>query len=107
MKTATEKTAPKPGPGTGRSERLRADRAAVHKAIGDPGTTTLDVRTEAEYQGERFWPSGGMEPGGRAGHVPGAAHQPIDDLYDHRGAFRTAAELRAVFSAVAPAATAT
>ena len=26
----------------------------------------------AEYDGERFWPSGGREPGGRAGHVPSA-----------------------------------
>jgi thiosulfate/3-mercaptopyruvate sulfurtransferase len=47
----------------------------VAGAIGDPGTTIVDVRSEAEYQGERFWPSGGMEPGGRAGHVPSAVHQ--------------------------------
>jgi len=86
----------------GQNERLHADHAAVRKAIRDPGTTILDVRTGAEYQGERFWPSGGMEQGGRTGHVPGAVHQPIDDLYDDRGAFRAAAELRAVFSAVAP-----
>ncbi len=85
----------------GRNERLRADHAVVRKAIGDPGTTILDVRTRDEYQGGRFWPSGAMEPGGRAGHVPGAVHQPIDDLYDHRGAFRAAAELHGVFSAVA------
>lgn len=40
-----------------------------------------------------------FEPGGRAGHVPTAVHQPIDGLYDERGAFRDAAALRAVFSA--------
>jgi len=84
------------------NERLRADHTAVRHAIGHPGTTILDVRTRDEYQGERFWPSGGMEPGGRAGHVPGAVHQPIDDLYDDRGAFRAAAELRGVFSAASP-----
>ena len=84
------------------NERLRAGHTAVRHAIGDPGTTILDVRTRDEYQGERFWPSGGMEPGGRAGHVPGAVHQPIDDLYDDRGAFRPAAELRGVFSAASP-----
>jgi len=78
-------------------ERVRADHVAVRAAIADPGTTILDVRTREEYQGERFWPSGGMEPGGRAGHVPTAVHQPIDDLYDHRGAFRPAADLRQVF----------
>jgi thiosulfate/3-mercaptopyruvate sulfurtransferase len=80
--------------------RVRADHAAVRRAIGAPGTTLVDVRSAAEYQGERFWPSGGMEPGGRAGHVPSAVHQPVEDLYDRRGSFRGAAELRGAFSAV-------
>ena len=80
--------------------RVRADHAAVRRAIGAPGTTLVDVRSEAEYQGERFWPSGGLEPGGRAGRVPSAVHQPVEDLYGPRGSFRGAAELRDVFSAV-------
>jgi thiosulfate/3-mercaptopyruvate sulfurtransferase len=80
--------------------RVRADHAAVRDAIGDPGTTLVDVRSAAEYQGERFWPSGGQEPGGRAGHVPSAVHQPVEDLYDSRGSFRSAAELRGVFSGI-------
>jgi thiosulfate/3-mercaptopyruvate sulfurtransferase len=79
-------------------KRVRADHAEVRDAIGDPGTTLVDVRSAAEYQGERFWPSGGQEPGGRAGHVPSAVHQPVEDLYDARGSFRSAAELRGVFS---------
>ena len=58
------------------------------------------MRSAAEFQGERFWPSGGMEPGGRAGHVPSAVHQPIDGLYRDDGSFRSAAELRQVFSAL-------
>lgn len=80
--------------------RLRADRAAVQEAIGDPGTTIVDVRSAAEYQGGRFWPSGGLEPGGRAGHVPTAVHQPVEGLYDSRGSFLSAAELRGVFAGV-------
>jgi thiosulfate/3-mercaptopyruvate sulfurtransferase len=84
----------------GQNGRIRATQAAVAAAIGDPGTTLVDVRSEAEYRGERFWPSGGLEPGGRAGHVPSAVHQPIDSLYDARGRFRPAAGLRGVFSAV-------
>jgi thiosulfate/3-mercaptopyruvate sulfurtransferase len=80
--------------------RLRADRAAVQGAIGDPYTTIVDVRSAAEYQGERFWPSGGLEPGGRAGHVPTAVHQPVEDLYDDRGSFRSAAELRGIFGRI-------
>jgi thiosulfate/3-mercaptopyruvate sulfurtransferase len=81
-------------------QRVRADHTAVRAAIGAPGTTLVDVRSAAEYQGERFWPSGGQEPGGRAGHVPTAVHQPVDDLYDARGSFRSAAELRGVFSGI-------
>jgi thiosulfate/3-mercaptopyruvate sulfurtransferase len=78
--------------------RIRADRAAVRDAIGQPGTTLVDVRSAAEYRGDCFWPSGGMEPGGRAGHVPSAIHHPIDDLCNADGSFRSAAELRGVFS---------
>ncbi len=84
----------------GEDPRIRADRVAVQDAIGRPDTTLVDVRSQAEYRGERFWPSGGMEPDGRAGHVPSAVHQPIDGLYDQRGSFRGASDLRNVFSSV-------
>jgi thiosulfate/3-mercaptopyruvate sulfurtransferase len=80
--------------------RIRADHPAVRDAIDDPATTLLDVRTPEEFRGERFWPSGGMEPGGRAGHIPAAVRQSIDDLYDDRGTFRSPASLRAVFAAI-------
>lgn len=79
---------------TERNQRLFADMPAVRHAIGRPGTTILDVRSEPEYAGERFWPSGGMEPGGRAGHIPTAVHRPFGDLYDKQGAFRPVDELR-------------
>ena len=82
------------------ANRLRADHLAVGNAIGDPGTTIVDVRSAEEYRGERFWPSGGMEPAGRAGHVPSAVHQPIDGLYDDRGSFRSGPDLGGVFSAI-------
>jgi thiosulfate/3-mercaptopyruvate sulfurtransferase len=79
---------------------IRADRAAVQRAIGDPDRKLVDVRSEAEFTGDRFWPSGATEPNGRAGHIPSAVHQPIDDLYDQHGAFLAAEHLRWVFSAV-------
>jgi thiosulfate/3-mercaptopyruvate sulfurtransferase len=82
----------------GKDRRILADQAAVRDAIGQPGATLVDVRSAAEYRGECFWPSGGMEPGGRPGHVPSAIHQPIDGLYHADGSFRSAAELREVFS---------
>jgi thiosulfate/3-mercaptopyruvate sulfurtransferase len=79
---------------------LRAHLSDVQAAVGRPGVVLVDVRSKAEYEGERFWPSGGMQPDGRAGHVPGAVHQPLDGLYRPNGAFRGAAELRALFSAI-------
>ena len=84
----------------GEDHRLQADLAAVQDAIGQPGTALVDVRSAAEYRGDCFWPSGGMEPGGRAGHVPSAVHQPIDCLHNADGSFRSAAELRGVFAPV-------
>jgi thiosulfate/3-mercaptopyruvate sulfurtransferase len=81
-------------------KRLRADRAAVEDAIGRSDTTLVDVRSMAEYNGERFWPSGGLEPGGRVGHVPSAVHQPTDGLCDERGTFRSAAGLRRLFTQI-------
>jgi thiosulfate/3-mercaptopyruvate sulfurtransferase len=93
-----------PAAGTARigdeDPRIRADQAAVYDAIGRPGAILVDTRSAAEYKGERFWPSGRLEPGGRAGHVPSAVHQPIDGLYNADGSFRSAGELRRVFSAV-------
>lgn len=80
--------------------KLRADLSEVEAEIGRRGVALVDVRSEAEYRGERFWPSGGMQPDGRAGHIPGAIHQPVDDLYQPDGSFRTAADLRRHFSAV-------
>jgi thiosulfate/3-mercaptopyruvate sulfurtransferase len=84
----------------GEDSRLRADRARVQAALGDPSTAIVDVRTLAEYDGSRFWPSGGMEEGGRAGHIPSARRLSIDELRDERGAFRSASELRSLFAAL-------
>jgi thiosulfate/3-mercaptopyruvate sulfurtransferase len=80
-------------------QRIRADQRRVEAAIGDPACALVDVRTGAEYRGERFWPSGGSEPGGRAGHIPTAVHfSSIDEVRDERGSFRPAAELRQLFA---------
>jgi thiosulfate/3-mercaptopyruvate sulfurtransferase len=78
--------------------RIRARGSDVERAIVDPASIIVDVRSEAEFQGERFWPSGGMEEGGRAGHIPSAVHAPIDDLYDERGVFRDPRDLSQMFS---------
>ena len=83
-------------------ERIRALQSQVEKAINDPTCTIVDVRTPLEYIGERFWPSGGLEEGGRAGHIPTAINVSIEGLHDDRGAFRNAADLRQLFASIDP-----
>jgi thiosulfate/3-mercaptopyruvate sulfurtransferase len=97
---AVAEPAPVSYPITQPDPRLRASHEMVRAAIADPDTTLLDIRTAEEYAGARFWPSGGMEPGGRAGHVPTAVRQPIDGVYDERGAFLAPDHLRRMFTGV-------
>jgi thiosulfate/3-mercaptopyruvate sulfurtransferase len=59
----------------------------------------LDVRSRAEFDGERFWPSGATEGAGRAGHIPGAVHVPGEMLRGEDGEFKTATELRTLYEA--------
>jgi thiosulfate/3-mercaptopyruvate sulfurtransferase len=76
---------------------LVASRAAVEAAIGDPTQVLLDVRSEAEFNGERFWPSGATADAGRAGHIPGAVNLPIEFLRTDAGSLKDASELRRMF----------
>jgi len=62
---------------------------------GDP--VILDVRSDAEFAGERFWPSGATEGAGRPGHISGAVHLHADLLRTTEGAFKNAEELRQLF----------
>jgi thiosulfate/3-mercaptopyruvate sulfurtransferase len=78
-----------------------ASRTAVEAAIGEPGHVLLDVRSELEYSGERFWPSGATEDVGRAGHLPGAISVPIDLLRTNDGALKSPDEIRHVLEQAA------
>jgi thiosulfate/3-mercaptopyruvate sulfurtransferase len=80
---------------------LLASREAVQDAIDDPAQIILDVRAEAEYSGERFWPSGATEDAGRAGHVPGAVNVPIDALRAENGTLKDPDELRRILEQAA------
>jgi thiosulfate/3-mercaptopyruvate sulfurtransferase len=71
---------------------------SVREMIGRRDKVIVDTRSKAEYDGERFWPSGGMQEGGRAGHVPGAVHLPIELLRAEDGTFRSAEVMRQVLS---------
>jgi thiosulfate/3-mercaptopyruvate sulfurtransferase len=72
---------------------LIATRFDVQKAIGDPGSVLLDVRREAEYRGSE-------KRARRAGAMPGAVHVFWRDHLDGKGAFRPAAEVRALYEAM-------
>ncbi len=73
---------------------LDALQAALPGALGAEDPIILDVRSDAEFAGERFWPSGATEGAGRAGHIPGAVHLRADLLRTGDGVFKSAAELR-------------
>jgi thiosulfate/3-mercaptopyruvate sulfurtransferase len=74
-----------------------ASRETVEAAIGNPEQVLLDVRSDLEYNGERFWPSGATADAGRAGHVPGAASLPIGLLHNEDETLKTPDELRRLF----------
>jgi thiosulfate/3-mercaptopyruvate sulfurtransferase len=69
----------------------------LRSMLGNEDTLILDVRSEAEFAGERFWPSGATAGAGRPGHIPGAAHLPADLMRTADGAFKTPAALRQLF----------
>jgi thiosulfate/3-mercaptopyruvate sulfurtransferase len=69
----------------------------IRTASGSGTMLILDTRSEAEFAGERFWPSGATEGAGRAGHIPGAVHLPIDLLHTSDGTLKKVADLRQIF----------
>lgn len=76
--------------------RFIASRNDVQALMESSGGTILDVRTRAEYLGHDFWPSGAPEEAGRAGHIPGAIHLPVDSLRTSAGVFKDRDELQRV-----------
>jgi thiosulfate/3-mercaptopyruvate sulfurtransferase len=73
-----------------------ASKDAVAEMIGKPAQVIVDTRSKAEYDGERFWPSGATAGAGRAGHIPGAVHIPVELLRGGDETFRSAAQMRQV-----------
>jgi len=70
---------------------------ALQASLGSTDPLILDVRSQAEFVGERFWPSGATAGAGRPGHIPGAIHLHIDLLHTADGAFKSATALRQIF----------
>ena len=77
---------------------MLASQEDVEAAIKDPGSVILDVRSDGEYRGERFWPSGATANTGKAGHIPSAINVPIDLTRDVAGAIKGEDELRDLYA---------
>jgi thiosulfate/3-mercaptopyruvate sulfurtransferase len=78
---------------------IRATYAMVQQLLGDPDHQFMDVRSVAEYTGERFWPSLPPEGNQRGGHLPGAVLMPIEETWSSDGSFKPVAELRTLYEA--------
>lgn len=71
------------GPDTDR----RVDKGWVRANLTSPGIALVDGRRRDPYTGDR------EEFPGRGGHIPGAGHLPIEDLFDDAGMLRPRGEL--------------
>jgi thiosulfate/3-mercaptopyruvate sulfurtransferase len=79
---------------------LLVDLDELEGLIGKDDALILDVRSPAEFSGERFWPSGATEDVGRAGHVPGAVHVPVDVVRGDETGVPDPEELRRIYTGV-------
>jgi thiosulfate/3-mercaptopyruvate sulfurtransferase len=91
-----QRPAPASYPDRGGDETVLASRDDVARLIGRPDGLILDVRSRAEFDGDRFWPSGATENAGRSGHIPGAVHLPFDLLLDADRRLKGPSEIKAI-----------
>jgi thiosulfate/3-mercaptopyruvate sulfurtransferase len=79
-------------------DSIRAFRDEVLAAI-DSSTNLVDVRSPQEYSGELIAMAGYEQEGAqRAGHIPGAASVPWAQAVNDDGTFKSADELRELYS---------
>jgi thiosulfate/3-mercaptopyruvate sulfurtransferase len=80
-------------------DTIRAKRDEVHAAL-DASTRLVDVRSPQEFSGELIAMAGYEQEGAqRAGHIPGAASVPWAQAVKEDGTFKSADELRELYSA--------
>ena len=79
-------------------ESIRAYRDEVTKAL-DSSTSLVDVRSPQEYSGELIAMAGYEQEGAqRGGHIPGAASVPWAQAVAEDGTFKSADELRELYT---------
>jgi len=77
---------------------IRAFRDDVQATIGNDRTALVDVRSPAEYSGEKLHMEGYEQEGAqRAGHVPGAQSIPWATAANADGTFKSADELKEIY----------
>jgi thiosulfate/3-mercaptopyruvate sulfurtransferase len=70
-------------------------QSEIQRMESEPDNLLLDTRSDAEFSGERFWPSGATEDAGRPGHIPGAVHIPVSELFSD-GEFKELETIRPI-----------
>jgi thiosulfate/3-mercaptopyruvate sulfurtransferase len=79
-------------------DAVRAKRDEVLEALGS-NTGLVDVRSPAEYSGELIAMAGYEQEGAqRSGHIPGAASVPWAQAVKEDGTFKSADELRELYT---------
>jgi thiosulfate/3-mercaptopyruvate sulfurtransferase len=79
-------------------ESIRAYRDEVQKSL-DTSTNLVDVRSPQEYSGELIAMAGYEQEGAqRGGHIPGAASVPWAQAVTEDGTFKSADELRQLYT---------
>jgi len=78
---------------------IRAFRDQILLSLGRSGFALVDVRSPAEYSGELLAPAHLPQEGAqRGGHIPGAANIPWGSAVREDGTFKSADELRALYT---------
>jgi thiosulfate/3-mercaptopyruvate sulfurtransferase len=78
---------------------LRAFLPDVQRAMNDQRTVLIDVRGPQEFTGEILAPPGLPETCQRGGHIPGAKNVPWAKACNDDGTFKSAEELKQLYSA--------
>jgi thiosulfate/3-mercaptopyruvate sulfurtransferase len=80
-------------------DSIRAMRDEVVAVVGGDGTKLVDVRSPQEFSGELIAMAGYEQEGAqRSGHIPGAASVPWAQAVAEDGTFKSADELRELYS---------
>ena len=81
------------------SQGIRAFRDQILSQLGEPDVALVDVRSPGEYSGELLAPANLPQEGAqRGGHIPGAANIPWGMAVREDGTFKSADELRALYT---------